>query len=272
MEEKEVEQTTETDEAVESEQETVTDEQTDESKNGEEKESPEEKLYNQSEINEMVEKRLAKQKKKLEREYSEKTSKLNELAYLNQMGLKANSLDETLEKSRNFYSKQGIVYKPSDEETTRDQEVLAKADAQELIESCDSDEDLELEAKKLSNKANLNGRERIKLQFLQEELNARKSYSSLKKIGVTDEEINSEDFRKFAKKFDKSADATEIWELYRLKNEPQKNVKNPGSLYSNTEKVEKPYYTEAEIQKLTSEQLDDPDVWAKVQRSLTSKK
>lgn len=233
-----------------------------------------EKTFTQSEVNELLRNRAIRERKKVERENRQKDetlAKLEELAYLNQKGLNVNSLDEALDKSRAFYGQQGIVYNPSTK-NTRDEEILARADAEEIIDSCVSNDELETEISRLSRKANLNSREKLILDNLNSELTIRKGESELRSIGVTDEEINSSEFKEFRKKFDKSTPIKEVYELYRQLNKPHKVVENPGSLKTTTGKTEKAYFTEEELEKLTPEQLDDPVIWEKAIKSMTSKK
>lgn len=99
----------------------------------------EEQKFSQKEVNEIVENRLNRERKRIEREYKENVAKYEELAFLTQQGLKANDLDETLDKSREFYGKQGIKYAPSNDS---DETILGKAYANEIIADSESIDDL----------------------------------------------------------------------------------------------------------------------------------
>lgn len=206
----------------------------------------------QEKINSAVEKRIARERKKLDREYKESLSKYQELAYLTQQGLKAESLDDTLEKSREFYGKQGITYVPNNE----DDEIIGKAYANEIISESDSLDELEDTAKRLSNKTNLTKRDRIILDNLTGEIDTRKRIAKLESIGVTEEEYNSSEFKQFASQFNKDTPIENVYEIYK-RNTDVKPVSNPGSMKSIPGKERKDFITEAEYNKMTEKEIEE---------------
>lgn len=206
----------------------------------------------QERINSAVEKRIARERKKLDREYKESLSKYQELAYLTQQGLKADSLDDTLEKSREFYGKQGITYVPNNE----DDEIVGRAYAQEIISESDSTKELEDTAKRLMSKGNLSNRDKIILDNLNSEIETRKRIQTLESIGVTEEEYTSQGFKDFASKFSKETPIEEVYEIYK-KNTDVKPVSNPGSMKSIPGKERKDFITEAEYNKMTEKEIEE---------------
>lgn len=206
----------------------------------------------QEKINSAVEKRIARERKKLDREYKESLSKYQELAYLTQQGLKADSLEDTLEKSREFYGKQGITYVPNNE----DDEIIGRAYANEIISEADSLDELEDTAKRLSNKTNLTKRDKIILDNLTGEIDTRKRIAKLESIGVTEEEYNSSEFKQFASQFNKDTPIENVYEIYK-RNTDVKPVSNPGSMKSVPGKERKDFITEAEYDKMSEKEIEE---------------
>lgn len=207
----------------------------------------------QEEINNAVEKRIARERRKLDREYKESLSKYQELAYLTQQGLKANSLEDTLEKSREFYGKQGITYVPSNEE---DDEIIGKAYAQEIISETDNLKELEDTFKRLSSKTNPTNRDKIIIDNLSSEIQTRKRIATLESIGVTEDEYNSSEFKQFASQFTKETPIENVYEIYK-KNTNVKPLANPGSMKSVPGKEKKDFISEAEYDKMSEKEIED---------------
>lgn len=206
----------------------------------------------QERINSAVEKRIARERKKLDREYKESLSKYQELAYLTQQGLKADSLEDTLEKSREFYGKQGITYIP----TNDDDAIVGKAYAEEIISEADSLKELEDTANRLRNKSNITNREKIILDNLDSEIFTKKRITELEGYGVKEEEYNSKEFKDFASKFTKETPITDVYEIYK-KNNDVKPLSNPGSMKSVPGKEKKDFITEAEYNKMTEKEIEE---------------
>ncbi|MBQ8796542.1 MAG: hypothetical protein IJZ54_08980, partial [Clostridia bacterium] len=81
--------------------------------------------------------------------------------------------------------------------------------------------------------------------------------NDLAKIGVTEEEANSEEFQEFASKFNSSTPITEIYGIY-AKTKPKKDIKPMGSLKSTpTDNTGvKDFYTVEEAKKFTKADFD----------------
>ena len=214
------------------------------------------KTFTQEEVDRMMKDRIKRERNRLDREHREQLSKYEELAYLTQEGLKASDLDETLEKSRSFYGKQGIKYTPVS--NTRDDEILAHAYAKAIIEESDSIEEIEAAADRLIKKGtSISNKEKLVLQGLISEMESRQRTSELKKLGVKEEVYNSDEFKSFEKKFSKDTPISEVYELYRAKTKPTKVVENPGSMKSVVSKEKKKYITEAEYDRMTDKEIEE---------------
>ena len=214
------------------------------------------KTFTQDEVDKMVKDRLKRERNRLDRDYREQLSKYEELAYLTQEGLKASNLEETLEKSRSFYGKQGIKYQPA--KSTREDEILANAYTREIIEDSDSIEEIKAAADKLLKKgASITNREKLVVQGLISEMESRERLSNLRKLGVKEEVYNSDEFRAFEKKFAKDTPISDVYELYRAKTKPTKIVENPGSMKSVPAKDKKTFITEAEYDRMTDKEIEE---------------
>ena len=208
----------------------------------------------QDEMNDIMESRVNRERKKLDRDYQKKLSKYEELAYLTKAGLKAESDDDALEKTRDFYGKQGIRYTPN--RSAREEEILASADVEEILENADSIEEIESEVQRLNNKSNISNREKLIAQKLTEEIDNRRRISELSKMGVKKEVYNSSEFKAFEKQFTKDTPIANIYELYKIKN-TKKKVDNPGSLKGVQTKSKKEYITEAEYDRMTDKEIEE---------------
>ena len=221
----------------------------------EEVETPAPKTFTQEELDSIVENRLKRERKRLDKEYNSKLSKYEELAYLTREGLKAENDEDALEKTRNFYGKQGIKYTPG--RSAREEEILASAEAQDILDSCDSTDDIEKEIKKILSKGtNATDRETLIAQKLTDELTLKVRVSELEKIGVKEEIYNSTEFKKFEKQFTKETPIADIYELYRSKTTPKKEVYNPGSMKTTAGKEKKKFISEAEYDKMSSKEIE----------------
>ena len=220
----------------------------------EEVETPAPKTFTQEELDTIVENRLKRERKRLDKEYNSKLSKYEELAYLTREGLKAENDEDALEKTRNFYGKQGIKYTPG--RSAREEEILASAEAQDILDNCDSTDDIEKEIKRILSKGtNATDRETLIAQKLTDELTLKVRVSELEKIGVKEEVYNSDEFKKFERQFTKDTPIADIYELYRSRTVPKK-VYNPGSMKTTAVKEKKQFISEAEFDKMSDKEIE----------------
>lgn len=212
-----------------------------------------------------MESRLARQKKFLEKEFKKELDKYKELEYLTQQGIGGKDFDDTLNKTRDYYGEKGIKYQPKAD--ARDIEVLANADVQDIIESCDTTEELEKEVKKYTSKENLTDRESLVLTKLQDSMANQKRIASLETIGASKEVYESETFKNFANDFNKNKPIEEIYDMYMKLNSVKKQ--SAGSLKSEpAPKGIKDFYTYEEASKLTVEDFNkNPGLLEAVEKS-----
>ena len=228
-----------------------------------------ERKFTQEELDKYTQKRLARQKKSLEKKYNSELSKYKELEYLTQKGLGTDNLDDTLQQSRDFYSKKGITYEESEDETDDDDlKILANADAREIIDSLASTEELEEEISNMEEEP-LTERENLVLEKLKEELNSRQNIGSLQEIGADEKIYNSDNFKKFANKFNSSTPIQEIYEIYQKTSSARKESAGSMRTIKDSNDV-KDFYTVEEARSFTKEDFDNnPELFRAVERSMT---
>jgi hypothetical protein len=117
----------------------------------------------------------------------------------------------------------------------------------------------------------MTAREKLVFQRLAEERTRQESVKALAEIGVKPEALNVSDFKDFASKLNPSLSAKEKYEMY-LKFKPKAKVEPIGSMKSSQREKIKDYYTPDEISRMTLDDLDDPNVWAAVRKSMTGQK
>ncbi len=252
----------------------VTEEEIEVTENTEEtvEETLPEKKYTEDEmnakVNEILSKKIARREAKIRKEYERRYGDLESV-------LKAGTGKETVEDMtdtfRDFYEKKGIkITKRADDYAPKDIERLAKVEAEEII-GCGFDEVVE-EVDRLTDIGfdNMTARDKAVFKILAEHRNNAERGNQLAEIGAKKEVYDSEDFKAFAAKFNHSTPISEVYELY-TKMQPRKEYQTMGSMKQSPTSGKKDYYSPEEIERLTEEDLDDPEVWEAVRRSMTGR-
>ena len=214
-------------------------------------------------VNELTDRRVARMMRKYERDMAKYKDTENVLR--SQIG--GENIDEVNRNLRDLYTKDGVelpaVYQS---ENTRDAEVLAKADAEDFIN--DGFDAMEEEAERLAQIGyeNLSQRDKVVFQTLVEKINDIKDEKELLSIGASKDILSDKDFVAFRNKFKRDTPIKDIYDTYTEKHE---KIETPGSLTNGSSSNEKLSYTDAEIAKLSLEDLDDDKVWEAVRRSMT---
>lgn len=235
-------------------------EETEEETEEETTEEPEkvEKTFTQEEVNQMIDKRIKRERSKLDRKYKDELSKYEELAYLTKQGLDTDDFDEALDKTRQFYAdKKGIKYSPKSD--NKDEEILANAYAREILEDCESVEDIEDAIQNISNKGTrLTERDAIIIKDLDKEAKRMKKIAQLSELGVTEDVYNSDSFKQFESKFNENTPISDIYELYNTtQKQAEKQFKNPGSMKSVPSAEKKDFISEKEYDKMTEKEIEE---------------
>ena len=225
------------------------------------------KTYTDEEVNQIVGKKLARREAKIRKEYEKK---YGELETVLKAGTGKENVEEMTSTFREFYERKGVEMPKKPSYTDRDIEILAGAEADEIIgygfeevvEEVDRLADLGLE--------NMSPREKAVFKRLAEYRQSTEKGRELAKIGVTEDVYNSKEFKDFASKFSSNTSMKEIYEIYN-KMQPRKPVQPMGSMRNGQEPKVKDFYTQEEIERLTEEDLDDENVWNAVRRSMTGR-
>lgn len=225
------------------------------------------KTYTEEEVNEIVGKRLARNSAKIRKEYDKKYGELESVL---KAGTGKEDVQEMTDTFRKFYEGKGIKIPAETSYSSRDIEVLARAEADEIINS--GFEDVVEEVERLARKGaeNMSPRERAVFSALANYRQNAEMVQELSKIGVSEDVYNSKDFKDFASKFSSSTSMTEIYKIY-AKMQPRKEIQTMGSMKGGQESKVKDYYTPEEIARLTDADLDNEEVWNAVRRSMTGK-
>ena len=230
-------------------------------------ETPVEKTYTQSQLDEIVGKRLARNTAKIRKEYDKKYGDLENVL---RVGTGKESVEEMTETFTKFYEGKGIKVLDKPNYTDKDIEVLAKADAddvigygyEEVVEEVDRLSKLGLE--------NMSARDKAYFRVLAEYRQKTERENELSKIGVTTEEYNSKEFQDFAKMFNPTVSIAEIYKQYN-KTKPKKEIKPMGSMTNKTSEdgTVKDFYTRDEALQFTKADFDkNPALFKAVQESM----
>ena len=227
------------------------------------------KTYTQDEVNEIVGKAKARTRAKIQKETQIKYGDLIDT-------LKAGTGEEDVGKLtdtfRDFYQKKGItIPQKSAEHSAKDIEVLARADAEEII-SGGIDEVIE-EADRLNDLGaeNMTAREKAVFKALTNHIKETETSQELAKIGVTEDVYKSQEFKDFASKFNSNTTIKDIYDIYK-QTQPKKEFKTMGSMTNNNadSKAVKDYYSFEEASKFTKEDFDkNPELFKAVENSMS---
>ena len=223
------------------------------------------KTYTQEEVDAMMGKRLARKEAKIRKEYERKYGNLEEVL---KAGTGKESVEELTDTFTDFYEKKGIQIRKEPTYSARDTEVLALAEANDIIDAGFEEVVEEVERLTQVGFANMTPREKAVFKRLAEHRQNAERSNELSKLGVTEDVYGSSEFKEFVSKFNPNTSISDIYDIY-TKTKPRKEFKTMGSMKQTQNTGVKDYYTPEEIERLTEEDLDNPEVWDAVRRSMT---
>lgn len=232
---------------------------------------PAAKVFTQEEVNEIIRKRHERDEKRIRQEYERKYSNAEYLQNVVKAGLETDDVEKATDALAGFYSSKGknIPTRPQAQLLNpRDIEMLAKAEASEIIDSGYDEVVDEVDRLATIGATNMTAREKAVFKILAEHRANAEKKQSLAELGVTEDVYNSEGFKKFAGQFNEKTPIADVWKLYE-QTRPQKEHKTMGSMKNTPNDKTKDFYTAEEIARLTEEDLADPHVWEVVRRSMT---
>lgn len=239
---------------------------------GQENQEPEveEKKYTEKEFNQKLDdllaKKLAIKENKIRKEYERKYSKTENIL---KQGLGVDTMEDANNQLEKFYREQGVqISDPG--YSDREINILANAEAQEIIDA--GLDEIDEEVNRLNQKGyeNMTKQEKIIFQKLNSTRQYEESKKELAKIGVKEDVLKDENFKKFSDMFDKSkVKVSDIYDMYS-KTQQKKEIKPIGSMKANKKKDDeiKEFYTFEEASKFTrKELLDNPKLLDIIQQS-----
>ena len=218
-------------------------------------------------LDEILPGKIARREAKIRKEYE---SKYGDLENVLRAGTGKENVEDMTATFKEFYQKKGIQIAEKPKYSDRDIEVLAKAEAEDIIRYGYDEVVEEVDRLAKVGAANMTQREKAVFKVLAEYRLGAERGRELSKIGVAEDVINSKEFTDFANKFNPNVPVSEIYEMYKGK-QPKKDIRPMGSMKQGHQSADKDFYTAEEIERLTMEDLDDPKVWEKVRRSMTGR-
>ena len=224
------------------------------------------KTYTQEEVDAIVGKRIARNTAKITKQFERKYGQLEEVL---KAGTGKESVEELTDTFTDFYQKKGIQIQKKPEYSARDIEVLAMAEARDIINA--GYEDVVEEVDRLTEVgfANMTPREKAVFKVLAEHRQSAERANELSRIGVGKDVYGSKEFTDFASKFNPNTPISDIYDIYS-RTQPKKEIKTMGSM-KNTSKdnAVKDFYTRDEALKFTKKDFDkNPALFKAVEASM----
>ncbi len=225
------------------------------------------RVYSQDEVDAIVGRRLARKEAKIRKEYDRKYGQLEEVL---KAGTGKESVEEMTDTFKEFYTKKGIQMPQKPTYSARDIDVLARAEAEDIIRA--GFEEVVEEVDRLTDigVSNMTAREKAVFKVLAEHRQSAERTRELSKMGVTEDVYNSTEFKDFAGKFNPTTPIADIYDIYN-KTKPKKEYKTMGSMKNNDsgDNGVKDFYTVEEARRFTKKDYDkNPALFAAVEKSM----
>ena len=229
------------------------------------------KTYTEAEFNakldEVLGKKIARREAKIRKEYERKYGDLEEVL---RAGTGKDNVEDMTATFKDFYQKKGIQIKEKPNYSDRDIEVLARAEAEDIIRYGYDEVVEEVDRLAQIGAANMTNREKAVFKTLAEYRQSAERGRELSKMGVTEDVYNSKEFSDFARKFNPDVPVSEIYSYYAQK-QPKKDIKPMGSMKNtaSSDNGVKDFYTVDEARRFTKKDFDkNPALFAAVQKSM----
>ena len=229
------------------------------------------KIYTEAEFNakldDVLGKKLARREAKIRKEYDRKYGALEDVL---KAGTGKESVEEMTDTFAKFYESKGIKLPNKPSYSQKDIEVLAKAEAADVINSGYDEVVEEVDRLTKLGAGNMSDRDKAYFKVLAEYRQNAERKNELAKIGVTDDVYNSEEFQNCAGTFNSKTPISEIYDIYN-KTKPKKDIKPMGSMKNSTSEngTVKDFYTRDEALKFTKQDYDkNPALYKAVRESM----
>lgn len=235
-----------------------------------EESAPQEEVqtYTQEDLNKILEART----NSLNRKHQKELDKYRKAESILKQGLGVDNIDDINSQLTEFYTNQGIEIKETSGLNDRDEQVLARADINEIISF--GDEEVLETAKELANKKKRTVREETVLNGLMREISLKQATKKLEEAGADKDIYSSDNFKTFASKFNPDVEITDIYNFYKQTLPQKKQPESAGSMKSvQVNNQVKEFYTAEEAKKFTDADYDkNPALFDAVVRSMQSGK
>ena len=230
-----------------------------------------EKTYTQAEVDNIVKGKIARTKAKLERENERKYGDVEELVSVLEAGTGKKGARELTGTFRDFYEKNNVqIPKKTSTYGDKDIEILARADAEEIIKGGYDEVVEELNRLSTIGADKMTAREKAVYLALSENRVNSEIGRELESIGVSADVYESKEFKDHAKLFAKGTPIKVIYDNY-VKTLPKKEFKTPGSMKNTIPEDNgiKDFYSYEEASKFSKEDFDkDPALYKAVVNSM----
>ena len=230
-----------------------------------------EKTYTEAEFNakldEVLGKKIARREAKIRKEYDRKYGDLVDTL---KAGTGKQDVGEITDSLTKFYQSKGIKIPQKTDYSAKDLEVLARAEAEEIIRSGFEEVVEEVDRLTELGASNMTAREKAVFKVLAEHRQNAERSQELSKIGVTEDVINSQEFKDFQSKFNPNTPISDIYDIYQ-KTKPKKEFKTMGSMKNSTSEdgTVKDFYTRDEALQFTKKDFDkNPALYKAVEASM----
>lgn len=233
-----------------------------------------EKTYTQADIDDMkakwesgFQKRLGKEVDRKMRTYEDENFKKDQLIDILKEQTGRETIDDLLDMSEEQY---GVTVDRT-RTSKRDQKVLGKYDAKEILEA----EDDEFTERELNRLANLKRTEREEETYseLKSNFESKRTAAQRKKEieekGLDENVVNSDDFKAFEKKFSKDTPISDVYDMFeKVSNVKEDKPFSPGSLKDTKSKQTDEFFSADEFNALTDKDFDDPKIYEKAMKTI----
>lgn len=229
-------------------------------------EEPQGKFYTDDEfnrkVNEIADRRVARQLRKMTRELDKYKDTENVLK--SQLG--GENIEEINNNLRKLYADSGVDL--PERYVSEDKgyiEYLAERDSKDII--AEGYDVIKQEAGKYASVGydNLGEKDKIIFNNLIDELNKEDDKKALRSLNIDTSILEDKKFIEYREQFNSSVPVTKIYDMFSgIKEENE--IKTPGDLTNNSV-LEKDFFTDEEIEKMTDEELEAN--WEKVRKSQT---
>ena len=225
------------------------------------------KTYTQEEVDAIVGKRIARNTAKITKQFERKYGGLTEVL---KAGTGKESVEEMTDTFKQFYQKKGIQFPQEPTYSARDIELLARAEANDIINS--GFEEVVEEVERLADLGaeNMTPREKAVFAVLAEHRKTTERGNELAKRGVTEDVYRSKEFTDFASQFHSSVPISQVYDIYE-KTQPKKQHQTMGSMRNSDsgDTGVKDFYTPEEARRFTKKDFDkNPALFAAVEKSM----